>query len=100
MNADISAASWVAQSPERIAAVRWRSAELLRRSEQDHFRRLMAEWAASEEDPIPSRAQASRAAQHELEVLCRGLGRLGALSPHEVFPEQIVVTSPHEDGGW
>lgn len=100
MSEDVSAASWVAQSPERIAAVASRSAELLRRSEQDHFRRLMAEWAAAEDGPIPSRAQAARGAQHEMEVLCRGLGRLAALSPHEVFPEQVVVTTPHDDEGW
>ena len=59
----------------------------------------MAEWTAAEDGPIPNRAQAARAAQHEMEVLCRGLGRLGALSPHEVFPELVVVTTSHEEEG-
>ena len=96
----VSAASWVAQSPERLAAVEFRSAQLLQVTQDDHFRRLMAEWAASDSGPIPSREQARVAAQHELEVLCRGLGRLGALSPHEVFPRQALVTTPHDEEGW
>ena len=96
----VSAAAWVAQSDERIASVAWRSEQLMRHTQEEHFRRLMLEWAAAEDGLIPSRAQAVAAAQHELEVLCRGLGRLGALNPDEVFPKQPVVTTPHDDEGW
>lgn len=96
----VSAASWVAQSPERVTAVELRARTLIRGTVEDHFRRLVTEWASTDSGPFPSRAQAEAAARYELEVLCRWLGRLGALEPHEVFPAQAVVTTPHDDEGW
>lgn len=95
------ATSWVVQSHERVAAIQSRARLLRRSTVEDHFRRLVLEWASQNEGPIPSRAQAEEAAQHELEVLCRWLGRLSALAPHEVFPKQPPVTTPHaEEEGW
>ena len=101
MAGESSATSWVAQSPERAMAIKQRARSLVRETQEDHFRRLVLEWAAGDDGPIPSRRQAETAAQHELEVLCRWLGRLGALEPHEVFPQPSVVTAPQrENEGW
>ena len=96
----VSVAAWVAQSPERLEAIERRSQRLIRATAEDHFRRLVAEWAAKDEGLFPSRAQAEAAAHDELEVVCRWLGRLGALEPNEVFPVLAVITTPHDDEGW
>ncbi len=93
-----SAASWVAQSPERIADIDRRARELVRISAEDHFRRLILDWAASDEGSIPTRREAHEAAMAEIEVVCRALGRMSALAPEEVFPH--VVTTPVEVEGW
>jgi hypothetical protein len=101
MAEEASATSWVVQSPERVTAVERRRKMLVRETAEDHFRRLVLKWAEGDEGAFPSRAQASSAAQYELEVLCRWLGRLGALEPHEVFPRQAPVTASQDElEGW
>lgn len=97
---DVSAASWVAQSPERMMAIQDRRRTLMSVTVEDHFRRLVLEWAARDDGAFPCRAQAQSAAEHELEVICRWLGRFGALGPHEVFPRQTPDTTPRDDEGW
>ena len=87
-----------AQSPERIARISRRAQGLLTHTGEEHFRRLITEWAEADDGPLPTRIQAAAAAQAELEVLCRGLGRLAALTPDEVFPQ--AVTTPRDDEGW
>ena len=93
-----SATAWVAQSPERIARIHLRAQGLVTHTQEQHFRRLMLEWAQIDDGPLPTRRQAAIAAQSELEVLCRGLGRLAALTPDEVFPQPVIT--PHQDEGW
>lgn len=93
-----SATSWVAQSVGRQNTINLRAIDLLRDTTDEHFQRLLAEWAARDDGPIPTRAEAEMAARTELETLCRGLGRLAALTPHEAFPPSWLTTSSH--GGW
>lgn len=100
MSEYLSTTSWIAQTPERLAAVKVRSERMLRDTQEEHFGRLMLEWAKSDEGAIPSRAQAAASAVHELEVLCRALGRIAALEPHEVFPTRPLEPTPGEDEDW
>ena len=93
-----AATAWVAQSPDRVARIGLRAQGLLTYTREEHFRRLIAEWAKADDGPLPTRLQAASAAHAELEVLCRGLGRLAALTPDEVFPQ--AVTTPRDDEGW
>lgn len=93
-----TATSWVAQSVERQNAINLRAIDLLRETTDEHFRRLLAEWSARDDGPIPTRAEAEMAARSELETLCRGLGRLAALAPYEAFPTSWFTTS--SNGGW
>lgn len=95
-----SATAWVAQSPQRIAQIHLRASHLVHHTREEHFRRLMLEWAQSEDGPLPSRPLAAAAAREEIEIVCRGLGRLAALTPDEVFPRPLPVTTPPLDEGW
>lgn len=95
-----SATSWVAQSPERVARVQIRAGNLVIHTQEDHFRRLIAEWAQMDDGALPTRAQAAAEAQREIEILCRALGRLGALEPNEVFPRAVPATTPQDIEGW
>lgn len=95
-----AATAWVAQSPERVARTGLRAQALLTHTREEHFRRLIAEWAKADDGPLPTMMEASVAAHSELEVLCRGLGRLAALAPDEVFPQSLPVTTPPDDEGW
>ena len=95
-----SATAWVAQSPERIARIYLRANGLVTHTQEEHFRRLILQWAQADDGPLPTRAQALSAAHAEIETLCRGLGRLAALTPDEIFPCPLPVTTPHSDGGW
>lgn len=88
----------MAQSPERLALIHLRAQGLATLTQEGHFRRLMLEWAQDDDGPVPTRKQAAVAAQSELEVLCRGLGRLAALTPDEVFPQPVIT--PRQDEGW
>ena len=95
-----SATAWVAQSPERIARIHLRAHGLVTHTQEEHFRRLILEWARAEDGPLPTRRQALAAAHAEIEIVCRGLGRLAALAPEEVFPRPLPVTTPHDEEGW
>lgn len=95
-----SATAWVAQSPERVNQIRLRAIRLARQTQEDHFRRLIACWARTDDGALPTRAQAAHEAQIEIEVLCRALGRLGALDPHEVFPKAVPATTLPDKEGW
>lgn len=91
---------WLPQSQERLDAIDRRANALLWTMREQHFARLVRQWAAKDDDgPLPTLAMARQAAEHELEVLCRGLGRLGALEPREVFPA-AGFTTPLEEEGW
>ena len=100
MTGNFFAASWVTQSPERLTAIHLRSHRLITATVNAHLERLLSEWAANDDGPLPSRQQAEAAARHELEVLCRWIGRFGALEPHEVFPRLARFTTPDNFEGW
>jgi hypothetical protein len=79
---------WVVQSPERIARIKERASVVLAARAEALWREMILQWAVVDEGRLPTRADAERIAQNELEVLCRGLGRWSALEPREVFPER------------
>lgn len=92
--------AWVAQTPERVALIHVRASRLVSQTSEEHFRRLIAEWAQVDDGPLPTRKQAVTEAQFEIETLCRAIGRLGALDPSEVFPRQSPATAQTEEEGW
>ena len=94
---ETDAAAWVAQAPWRLDEIERRARELVRAVTEEHYRRLVLDWAARDRGPIPSRLEAHEAAMAEIEIVCRVLGRLAALSPREVFPEQVVTQSRDVD---
>jgi hypothetical protein len=47
-------------------------------------RRRVRQWAAADEGLFPTWAESSRLATAEIATLCRALGTLAALSPHDL----------------
>lgn len=86
MSYESESAWWIPQSAERVDAIGRRGRDLVVILVEEHFRRMILEWAGRDDGPMPTRKEAYEVAMNEVEIVCRGLGRLAALPPAEIFP--------------
>lgn len=93
----LSGEPWVAQSPRALSGIARRTIVFRREAVTRCHAQLVGDWASRDTGSLPTRVEAERQVDAELEVLCRALGRWAAVDLAEVLPSMPRIAPRLED---